>query len=636
MNDSPSTNGADAADGPNGLGGPCETGTGDPLVNSALLWCARRGIAGLTLAVPFPLPEAVVGRLCDLVRSGTLASLVLFPPVSVAVPAERIGRFRPTDENWDLPRLLGREILYLGTRSTLPARMLKAAILRGVGRVSYRTLDGWARSSFLALALGKLWGKALAACERLAWRWVDGPCAAVLERIHGRRIRALLAVGPPSHPPGTGSGIVIACPTLVAGGAERQIVNTVLGLHRLGIAEVTVLVARLRSPPGNDFFLPPLESAGVAVRELCGPAANRRGWELTHGGGWQGPAGRRALAALKSLPAVLAEDVAEAVVLLRELRPAVVHCWLDYSNIRVGLAAALAGVPRIVLAGRNVSPVHFAYIHESFMRAAYRALAERPEVLLVNNSRGGAEDYGRWLGLAPERFRIVYNGADLAATVRAAPDAIARERGRWSAAPGAPLVGGLFRFSDEKRPLLWLKTAALVAGDRPDVRFVLFGAGPREPQMRAFLAAQGLAERVRIAPPTPDSALALSAFDLLLLTSRWEGTPNVAIEAQAVGTPVVATGGGGAREALDPGVTGLFVEAPDARVLARTIAALLADPARRAAMGAAGPGFVRRRFAMDTMLRETLSAYGLGPADGPQTLKSAGAPSVPAAESLGA
>ena len=64
------------------------------------------------------------------------------------------------------------------------------------------------------------------------------------------------------------AGIVLACPTLVAGGAERQIVNTALGLHTARLGPVTVLVARLHNPPGNAFFLDHLVAAGgIDVRE---------------------------------------------------------------------------------------------------------------------------------------------------------------------------------------------------------------------------------------------------------------------------------------------------------------------------------------------------------------------------------
>jgi glycosyltransferase involved in cell wall biosynthesis len=265
----------------------------------------------------------------------------------------------------------------------------------------------------------------------------------------------------------------------------------------------------------------------------------------------------------------------------------------------------------VILAGRNVSPRHFPYILLPLMRPAYLAMATRREALFINNSHGGAEDYADWLGLQPDRFRILYNGLDPSEATRAAPAQIQAFRERHGVPAQALLVGGMFRLSAEKRPDLWIDALLRVARQREEVHGLLFGAGPMRPELERRLSQAGIGDRVRLAPPTKESALALSAFDLLLLASRWEGTPNVVIEAQAIGTPVVVSGGGGAREALDPGVTGLFVDQPGADALADALRTLLDDPQRRQAFAAAGPGFVARRFGPDRMVAETLQLYGL-------------------------
>ena len=172
----------------------------------------------------------------------------------------------------------------------------------------------------------------------------------------------------------------------------------------------------------------------------------------------------------------------------------------------------------------------------------------------------------------------------------------------------AMLMGGMFRCSAEKRPLLWLDAAALIARERPAVRFMVFGEGPLRSEMQRRIDTSGFADRFRFLPPTADVALALSAFDLLLLTSEWEGTPNVAIEAQAVDTPVVLTGGGGAREAIKEGSTGIYVEQPDPRALADAALRVLDSGGRR--VDGAAADFVNTRFGMAQMLARTRELYG--------------------------
>ncbi|MBK1736331.1 hypothetical protein CKO15_13960, partial [Halorhodospira abdelmalekii] len=163
-----------------------------------------------------------------------------------------------------------------------------------------------------------------------------------------------------------------------------------------------------------------------------------------------------------------------------------------------GLAALMAGVPRVVLSGRNVSPIHFLYILKPIMRPAYRAMATRAEIRLVNNSHGGAADYAAWLGLDVGQFRIVYNGLQTAGLVRATPARIAAFRAQHGIPADAQLVGGMFRLSGEKRPGLWLETLMRLTAERPHLHGLLFGAGPLRGELEAKLARSGLAGRIHL------------------------------------------------------------------------------------------------------------------------------------------
>ena len=93
-------------------------------------------------------------------------------------------------------------------------------------------------------------------------------------------------------------------------------------------------------------------------------------------------------------------------------RPSVVHAWQDSTSIKAGIAAVIAGVPRIVLASRNATPINFTY-YQDYMYPAYRALASLESIVFLNNSEAGAVDYTQWLGMPRERFVVVRNGVDL-------------------------------------------------------------------------------------------------------------------------------------------------------------------------------------------------------------------------------
>jgi glycosyltransferase involved in cell wall biosynthesis len=238
---------------------------------------------------------------------------------------------------------------------------------------------------------------------------------------------------------------------------------------------------------------------------------------------------------------------------------------------------------------------------------AYQALLHEPGITLTNNSRAGAADYAAWLECALSRWHVIYNGVVDAdrpapAEVRACRDALLPA--------GRHLVGGMLSLSPQKRPRLWVETAAAVARMMPSAGFALFGTGRLQAEVQALARARGLQERLQLRGPVEDAALALSAFDLTLLTSDYEGTPNVLLESQWLGVPVIAAGRGGVGEAMEHGVTGLHLPEAGASELARAIVGLLRDEPRLRRMQAAGPAFVRGRFGAERMVDETLALYG--------------------------
>ena len=190
--------------------------------------------------------------------------------------------------------------------------------------------------------------------------------------------------------------------SLGPGGAERQLYYTLARLSKESVESVQLLCYQLGATKDRlDFYLPAFEAAGIPVRTI------RRQVGADDPASMPGT-----LRALRSaLPHGLAPDIADLFWEFIQIRPEVVHAWLDANNVRAGFAAALAGVPRIVLAGRNANPTHFE-LYESYMGPAYKALIDLPQVTMINNSYAGREDYARWLGLPSDRIGVIHNGCD--------------------------------------------------------------------------------------------------------------------------------------------------------------------------------------------------------------------------------
>jgi D-inositol-3-phosphate glycosyltransferase len=158
------------------------------------------------------------------------------------------------------------------------------------------------------------------------------------------------------------------------------------------------------------------------------------------------------------------------------------------------------------------------------------------------------------------------------------------------------------------------ETELVVAGGPPTRRLA---EDPEARRLAALAERLGMAGRVRFrgqVEPGDLPALYRSA-DLVVCVPWYEPFGIVPLEAMACGVPVVASAVGGLVDSVVDGVAGVHVPPRRPDLLARVLAGLLADPARRAALGAAGARRARRRYGWDRIARGTLDVYaGLTPA----------------------
>jgi glycosyltransferase involved in cell wall biosynthesis len=393
--------------------------------------------------------------------------------------------------------------------------------------------------------------------------------------------------------------VVLAIGTVGAGGSERQVVNTALALAAHGRFHPIVVCSNL-GDKASVFYRNLLEEGGVELVDLK---------KIDVGSLSQDYAGYvNACRAELARPRLdISDDVIRLLVVLLQVQPRIVHSFLDNINIKAGVAAVLAKVPRIILSLRSVAPINFP-LHTAFMRPGYQALLTRPEVKLCCNSQAGAADYRRWLGNSSLPIRIVHNGIDFRQfAARAGTNA--QERAKYGIPNDALVLGSVMRLTEEKQPLLWAKVVVEISRQLPDIHFVLVGDGPLKNDVLQYVSNARIKSRVHVLGHIRDIPSVLHCLDLFLLTSRLEGLPNVLIEAQAMGIPVVTTPAGGAIETLDHGRTGLV--APDQTVIgvAQTCMQILNDSEFRGRLSKAAPEFVRDKFSIERMLNHTLELY---------------------------
>ena len=217
------------------------------------------------------------------------------------------------------------------------------------------------------------------------------------------------------------------------------------------------------------------------------------------------------------------------------------------------------------------------------------------------------------LGAAPDRLEVVPYGVD-AARFRPTPDARAAVRATAGIGAATPILFAAGRLV-RKKGFEYLIDA--LSGLDRRVELVLAGAGDLDAELRARAAAAGVADRVRFLGDVTQDTVAswFAAADVAVVPSvrdasgNVDGLPNTVLEALASGTPVVATPAGGIASAIDDGRTGLLVAERDPAALATAIAALLGDPARRKAIGAAARAEVESRFGWAAAAARFEAAY---------------------------
>ncbi len=349
------------------------------------------------------------------------------------------------------------------------------------------------------------------------------------------------------------------------GGAEYQLYELLRHLDRRRFAPGVFVLA-----PGG-WWVEPIRALGVPVEEIP-----RRG-----------PADVRRLARLRAS--------------LRRFAPHLLHAILWSGNSYGRLAALGLGIPVVIAAERVVTP------YRGWQVVVERALDRVTDGYLVNCEAIAAWQVER-KRLPREKIEVIPNGIDLG---RLPPFSLDRRAARSAAGlrRDRRLVAGVGRLDAQKDFPTFLRAAAMIAAEFPDVDFLVVGEGGERAALEALARRLGLGARVVFTGLRHDVPRLLAAVDVLALTSLYEGFPNVLLEAMATGAVAVATDVGGCRELVTSGETGLLVPPRAPAAVAAAVGRVLRDPALARRLATAARQRVEGAFSIDVMARRTMDAY---------------------------
>ena len=293
--------------------------------------------------------------------------------------------------------------------------------------------------------------------------------------------------------------VALVTTELGVGGAERCAMQLALGLQARG-HQVTVHSLAPPPLPPRDSLVLALQTAGVPVQFLHAT----RPW---HAG-----------AVIRQLGTALNSE-----------RPQVVQTFLYHANVLGSIAARRAGVGQIVTGLRVVD--------RRWLRVAVERWSSRRVQRVVSVSSSVDNFAATALQVPASKRLVIPNGIDLNRFRNIEPADLSAH----AVPTGAPTLVAIGRLHEQKGFDWLIAQMPAILRHLPDHHLAIVGAGPRRAALEAQIQDLGLTGRVHLVGWQANVPSILRASVGLLSTSRWEGMPNVVLEAMAAGLPILAT-----------------------------------------------------------------------------------------------
>lgn len=295
--------------------------------------------------------------------------------------------------------------------------------------------------------------------------------------------------------------------------------------------------------------------------------------------------------------------------LFRQEKPDIVHTHTAKAGTVGRLAALVAGVPVVL----HTFHGHTFYGYFSPPKTAFflnveRALARCTDRIIAVSESLRRELLNVYRVSSAQKLLAVPLGFELEEYL-ACEQMGGELRRELEITADTKLVGIVARLTPIKAPQLFLDVALKVRRERPDVQFLFIGSGEMHEELERNTRQMGLTGIVRFLGWRRDLPRLYADLDVVVLTSKNEGTPVSLIEAMASGVPVVATNVGGVPDIVVDGVNGYLVPPGDEEAIAAAILDLLDRPARAKAMGQAGRHSVYPKYTLERLLNDMSNLY---------------------------
>lgn len=292
--------------------------------------------------------------------------------------------------------------------------------------------------------------------------------------------------------------------SLEVGGAERQLVQLAMGLHKRG-HKVRVAVFYLRGPLASE-----LVRCGIEIIDL----GKKNRWEVLR-------------------------FLARTVIALRRAKPDVIYSMLGGANIVAAVVRWFVPKTKLVWTVRasNTDLRQYNWLHEVSYRVEC-GMSRIPDLIIANSTAG--RDFAVANGFPPSSIHVVPNGID---TERFQPNCELRSEQRrvWNLDDEEIAIGVLARLDPMKDHETFLRAAMISSEREPGLRFLCIGEGSERRRLETLVERLGIAANVNFVG-SANPVAALNALDIVCSSSAFgEGFSNSVAEAMSCGRPCIVT-----------------------------------------------------------------------------------------------
>lgn len=285
---------------------------------------------------------------------------------------------------------------------------------------------------------------------------------------------------------------------------------------------------------------------------------------------------------------------------IKEIKPDIVHCHSSKAGVIGRLAAKRRGVKKIFYTPHAYSFLapEFSDKKKFLFIQIERFLSRFATTQTFCVSKGEMQAALEVNLDKTDKFQVIYNGLpeiDLPSkeTIRA----------QLGLEKTVVVIGNNARMSEQKNPIFFMEIAQKMIRQNANWHFVWAGDGQLMPLFQSFIKQNGLEKNIHLLGERPDSETVVTAYDIFLTTSQYEGLPYAPIEAMRAGVPILATNVVGNSELVIEGKNGYLIDLE----WSKSVEEKLYKAAKMDAQMIKAD--FRQRFAIDQMLKQIETEY---------------------------